>query len=167
MRFIEKFAKPWTAMLMMLAASACLLNQPDVPPTATVTELATATRAAKSPNCYMPVLYAEPVVDFQKVALVDGWGSLKSSQAEVLEVVKRKACETGADALVVLTTTAQERHNLLYTAEPNPARQAGADTQVGDYINDREKIPEIGSVGHPGTYVDAIAIIYPAPGAKP
>ena len=25
---------------------------------------------------------------------------------------------------------------------------------------DREKVPDIGSVGHPGTYVDAVAIIY-------
>jgi hypothetical protein len=31
-----------------------------MPPSATVTEIETTTRPAKDPNCYMPVIYAEP-----------------------------------------------------------------------------------------------------------
>jgi hypothetical protein len=83
----------------------------------------------------------------------------------VLEEVKRKACETGADALLVLSGTQQNTRKLVYQGAPNPARGSGTADQIpGDYLIDQEKVPDIGAVGHPGTYVDAIAIIYTNPG---
>jgi hypothetical protein len=124
--------------LWMLVAVAACATEPTMPPTANVTEIETTTRAAKDPNCYMPVIYAEPTVDYRKIAIVDAWASLQYSQQQVLEEVKRKACETGADA------------RLAY----------GADAPPGDYIMDRERQPDIGGVGHRGTYVDAVAIVY-------
>jgi hypothetical protein len=148
---------------LVLAAAGCFLDQ-NLPPSATVTEIEPTTRPARSPDCYMPVLYADPTVDYKKIAIVDGWGSLKASQEQVLEVVKRKACETGADALLILNGTEQTNRKLLYEGAPNPMRNSGTANQVpGDYLIDREKVPDIGSVGHPGTYVDAVAIIYTDP----
>src|SRR5262249_53228132 len=112
-------------------------------------------------NCYMPVLYADPTVDYKKIAIVDGWGSLKSSEDQVLESVKRKACETGADAVLLLSKDRQESRKLVYEGAPNPARNSQtAGQNQGDYLNDREKAAEIGAVGHRGIYVDAVAIIY-------
>ncbi|HEV3112701.1 MAG TPA: hypothetical protein VGY99_19625 [Candidatus Binataceae bacterium] len=160
MRAIAKFARPWMGLWMLVAVAACA-TEPTMPPTANVTEIETTTRAAKDPNCYMPVIYAEPTVDYRKIAIVDAWASLQYSQQQVLEEVKRKACETGADAVLVLSGNQQVTRRQLYEGEPNPTRLAyGADAPPGDYIMDRERQPDIGGVGHRGTYVDAVAIVY-------
>jgi len=154
-----KFASLCTGVLLLVAAAAC--TEPNMPPTATVTEIETTTRAAKDPNCYMPVIYAEPTVDYRKIALVDAWASLKYSEQQVLEEVKRKACETGADAVLLLSHTQQITRQQLFEGAPNSARLAGgANGPPGDYIMDRERQPDIGGVGHRGTYVDAVAIVY-------
>lgn len=164
---IIKFARPLVVVCLAAALSACLFSQPSTPPTATVTEIEPSTRPARSPDCYMPVLRADPTVDYQKIAIVDGWGSLKYTREQVMEVVKRKACETGADALLVIDTAEQNTRKLLYQGAPNPLRNSQtADWTPGQYINDREKVPDIGSVGHPGNYVDAVAIIYTDPNAN-
>ncbi len=160
MSAIANLAKPCLALILLLCAAACS-SEPNMPPTATVTEIETTTRPAKDPNCYMPVIYAEPTVDYRKIAIVDAWASLKYSQDQVLEEVKRKACETGADAVLLLSGTQQVTRRLLYEGAPNPTRLAGgADAAPGDYIMDREKASDIGTVGHRGTYVDAVAIVY-------
>ena len=78
-----------------------------LPPQATVTEIEPSGRAALPPDCNMPVLRREPLADFRKVAIVEGLGNLYSSEAEVLPVVQRKACETGADAIVILASKSQ------------------------------------------------------------
>jgi hypothetical protein len=167
MSAIIKHAKPWIVLWLMVAASACAFSQPSYPPSATITEIEPSTRPARSPDCNMPVLRGDPTVDYQKIAIVDGWGSLKYSQDQVMDVVKRKACETGADALLVIGSTEQDARKLLYEGAPNPARNSQTADQVpGDYINDRERVPGVGSVGHPGTYVDAVAIIYTDPAAR-
>jgi len=166
MSAIVKFTKPWIVAGLVLAAAACS-SQPTYPPSATVTEIEPSTRPARSPNCNMPVLRADPIVDYQKIAIVDGWGSLKYSRDQVMDVVKRKACETGADALVIIDAAEQNTRKLLYEGAPNPLRNSQTADQVqGDYIMDREKVPDVGSVGHPGTYIDAVAIIYNDPAAN-
>jgi hypothetical protein len=166
MSAIIKYARLWIVLWLAAAASACY-SQPTYPPSATVTEIQPSTRPARSPDCNMPVLRVDPTVDYQKIAIVDGWGSLRYSEDEVMDVVKRKACETGADALLVIDSTQQENHKILYEGAPNPAHTSqSADQAQGDYILDREKVPEIGSVGHPGTYVDAVAIIYTDPAVR-
>lgn len=55
----------------------------------------------------MPVLRHEPLQDFRKVAIVEGLGNVHDSEGDVLPAVQRKACETGADAIVVLTSKSQ------------------------------------------------------------
>jgi len=49
----------------------------------------------------MPVLRSEPLMDFRKVDIIEAVGSRFESESEVLPAVKRKACETGADAIVI------------------------------------------------------------------
>ena len=55
----------------------------------------------------MPVLRHEPLADFRKVAIVEAMGNRFATEADVLPAVQRKACETGADAIVVLTSKGQ------------------------------------------------------------
>ncbi len=160
MSTIAGLAKASIALSLIFALGACSA-EPNMPPTASVTQIETTTRPAKDPNCYMPVIYAEPTVDYRKVAIVDAWASLRYSESQVLDEVKRKACETGADAVLYLSGNQQKGRRLLYEGAPNPTREAsGAAESEADFINDREKESEIGSVGHRGTYVDAVAIVY-------
>ncbi len=162
---IGELVKASMALCLMAAFAACSA-EPNTPPMASVTQIETVTRPAKDPNCYMPVIYAEPTVDYRKVAIVYAWASLKYSESQVLEEVKRKACETRADAVLYLSGSQQKSRRLLYEGAPNPTRQAGGASETeADFINDREKEADVGSVGHRGTYVDAVAIVYTNPGA--
>jgi hypothetical protein len=91
---------------LMLAALGCA-QVVSLPPDVTVSEVEPSGRAAKPPDCNMPVLRHEPLKDFRKVAIVEALGNRFASEADVLPAVQRKACETGADAIVVLTSKAQ------------------------------------------------------------
>ena len=90
----------------MLAAVGCA-RVVSLPPQVTLSEMEPSGRAAKPPDCDMPVLRHEPLRDFRKVAIVEGLGNVYATEAEVLPAVQRKACETGADAIVVNTSKAQ------------------------------------------------------------
>jgi len=79
----------------------------SLPPQVTLSELEPSGRAAKPPDCTMPVLRHEPLRDFRKVAIVEALGNVYASEADVLPAVQRKACETGADAIVILASKAQ------------------------------------------------------------
>ena len=91
---------------LTLAAAGCA-HVISLPPQVTVSEVEPSGRAAKPPDCNMPVLRHEPLKDFRKVAIVEGLGNVYASEADVLPAVQRKACETGADAIVVNTSRAQ------------------------------------------------------------
>jgi hypothetical protein len=93
-------------ILLTLAASGCA-HIISLPPQVTLSEMEPSGRAAKPPDCNMPVLRHEPLKDFRKVAIVEGLGNVYASEADVLPAVQRKACETGADAIVVNTSRAQ------------------------------------------------------------
>lgn len=98
-----------TALVLIpvaLAAFGCA-HVLSLPPQVTLAEVEPSGRAAKPPDCNMPVLRHEPLTDFRKVAIVEGLGNVYASEADVLPVVQRKACETGADAIIILTSTAQ------------------------------------------------------------
>jgi len=83
-----------------------------LPPQVTVAEIEPSGRAAKPPNCDIPVLRTEPAADYRKVAIIEGLGNVFSPESEVLPLVKSKACETGADALLILTSKAQTSENM-------------------------------------------------------
>jgi hypothetical protein len=93
-------------LVATMAAAGCA-HVVSLPPQVTLSEVEPSGRAAKPPDCDMPVLRHEPLRDFRKVAIVEALGNRYASEADVLPAVQRKACETGADAIVVLTSRAQ------------------------------------------------------------
>jgi len=120
----------------MVAISGCV-KAATLPPQVSVAEIEPSGHAAKSPDCNMPVLRHEPLTDFRKVAIVEGVGNLYASEADVLPAVQRKACETGADAIVVFVSKSQTSESLtgyyinsvaIVYGKKNPAA-AGSATQ--------------------------------------
>jgi hypothetical protein len=84
----------------------------SLPPQATVAEVEPSGRAAKPPDCDMPVLRHEPLTDYRKVAIVEGLGNRFASEDQVMPVVRRRACETGADAIVIMISRAQTSESM-------------------------------------------------------
>jgi hypothetical protein len=129
-----------------------------------ITQLAPYAHAAKPPDCPMPVLAALPLASYQQIAIVEAWADVKDQQDDVLPALRRKACETGADALVILNSKRQDMKNLLYQATPNETFDESTKKNVysgqGEYIAEMEHTRRIGEAGHSGFYVDAIAIDY-------
>jgi hypothetical protein len=93
-------------------ASACA-RALQLPPQATYSEIAPSGRAAKSPDCDMPVLRHLPLTEYREVGLVEATGSVYATEDQVLPTVKRKACESGADAIVILTSKSQTSEGLV------------------------------------------------------
>jgi hypothetical protein len=113
------------------------------------------------------VLNAMPMGTYAQVAIVEAWADLKDTNEDVLPALRRKACETGADALVILNATHQNVQQLLYQASPNEQLNDTTQQNVyagqGDYIQEMEHTRRIGEAGHNGLYIDAIAITYTKP----
>jgi hypothetical protein len=95
------------AIIILAIAAAGCAHVVSLPPQVTLSEVEPSGRAAKPPDCNMPVLRHEPLRDFRKVAIVEALGNRYADEADILPAVQRKACETGADAIVVLTSRAQ------------------------------------------------------------
>jgi hypothetical protein len=83
-----------------------------LPPQATLTEIEPSGRAARDPNCTVPILHSEPLTDFRKVAIIEGLGNVYAQESDVMPAVMRKACETGADAILILTSKSQTSENM-------------------------------------------------------
>src|SRR5258708_25887025 len=96
-------------ILATLAAVGCA-HLVSLPPQVTLSEMEPSGRAAKPPDCNMPVLRHEPLRAFRKVAIVEALGNVYANEADVLPAVQRKACETGAHAIVVLTSKSQTKY---------------------------------------------------------
>lgn len=136
-----------------------------------VTQLAPYTNAAKAPDCQMPVLGVMPLRNLSQLAIVEVWADSKDQPPDVLPALQRKACETGADALVIINSEHQDVKNLLYGASPNQTLTNVTEKQAyanpGDYIKEAEHTRRIGEAGHNGFYVDAVAIDYLAEDQRP
>ncbi|HUN56823.1 MAG TPA: hypothetical protein VMU41_01810 [Candidatus Binataceae bacterium] len=148
---------------LLIAITGCS-SQRD-PLTVEVTQLAPYDRAAKAPDCNMPILDTLPLTNYTQVAIVEAWADLKDQPDQVMPELRRKACETGADALVVVNSAHQDIKNLLYRATPNEAQtdvdaKNGSTNQAGDYIREAEHTRRLGEAGHNGFYIDAVAIDY-------
>jgi len=129
-----------------------------------VIPLEASDRSAKGPGCSMPVLYAEPIGIFRKTTIIEGWGAL-GSENEMLESAKNRACEVGADALLILTDRNQVgTKKLLYGVSANGKERedtpAVMDNGEADFIRDAEHTPGVGERNHSGCYIDAVAIVY-------
>ncbi len=97
-------------MLLMIAPGC--QRALELAPQATVAQIEPSGRAAKGPDCTMPILRLEPLTDYRKVAIIEAVGSRYAEENDVMPVVMRKACETGADALLILTSRGQTSENL-------------------------------------------------------
>ena len=152
-----------------LAAAACASKRPTE---VFVTQVAPYVNPAKPPNCAMPVLDNEPIgTSFRQIAIVEAWADIKDTEADVLPELKRQACGTGADALMIIEGKSQSVKSLLYAANPNSTEtqvtaSANSNNQAGEYISMMEHTRRIGEQGHNGYYIDAIAIDYITPTDK-
>lgn len=97
---------------LALAVAGCAKAM-QMPPQATYTEIQASGVAARPPNCDIKVLRHEPLTEYRKVGIIEGTGSVYASEEDVLPAVKRKACETGADAIVILASKSQTTENLV------------------------------------------------------
>lgn len=135
-----------------------------VPMQVNIVQLANYMHAARPPECDMPVLDGLPLISYREVAIVEIWADIKDSQADVIPALKRKACETGADALVIVNSQHQDIKNFLYKASPNETLNEVTQQDVysgqGEYIKEAEHTRRVGEAGHNGLYVNAIAINY-------
>ena len=147
------------------AAAGCFTDKR--PTQVMVTQVATTIKPAKPPDCDMPVLTEEPATGYQELAIVEAWSDVNEDPAKVLPELKRKACATGAQALLVVSGKKQSDKKLLYGVTPNESETGVTSknrtpNQAGDYINKMQYIPRIGEGGHIGYYIDALAIDYAA-----
>lgn len=131
-----------------------------------VTQLGPYTHTAKAPDCRIPVLERMPLKSLSQIAIVEAWADVKDQPPDVMPALERKACETGADALVIINSQHQDIKNLLYAASPNESMNdvtaKNGYANPGDYIREAEHTRRIGEAGHNGFYVDAVAIEYNA-----
>ncbi len=98
---------------MIAALAAGCFKAAEIPPQVTYTEIQASGSAAKPPNCDIKILRHEPLGEYRKVGIIEAEGNVYASEADVLPAVKRKACETGADAVVILTSKSQTTENLV------------------------------------------------------
>jgi hypothetical protein len=153
------------AALFVLCISAAMGCSSERPTEVMVTQVSTVMRPAKPPNCNMPVLVEEPTVPFQQIAIVEAWADISKGQTDVLPELKRQACATGADALLIVSGKKQDVKSLLYGVTPNESETQvtstnGTSNQAGQYIQMMEHTRRIGEVGHSGYYIDGAAIEY-------
>jgi hypothetical protein len=130
-----------------------------------VTPISTAMSPARPPNCDMPVLTQQPTVAYQQIAIIEAWANVEEDPARVLPEMKRQACATGAQALLIVDNRKQDIKSLLYGPTPNEKENEITSenrdpNQAADYIKTMQHHPRIGEEGHTGYYVDAVAITY-------
>ncbi len=85
----------------------------SLPPQVDVAEIQPSGRAAKPPDCNMPVLRSDPATDFRRVAIIDATANTFENEGDLLPAVQRAACGTGADAIVITKSKAQTSEGLV------------------------------------------------------
>ena len=99
-------------LALAIAAPAFSCAKVALPPQITLSEVEPSGRAAKPPDCNLPVLRSAPLIEYREVAIIEGLGNRFVSESDVLPLVVSKACETGADAIVVKESRAQTSENM-------------------------------------------------------
>lgn len=159
-----------TLMAMAAAGWGCISPAAVNPPIVTTTPMGTAMRPAKPADCAMPVLDTMPLADHQQIALVDAWGDLAAKDEDLLKYLKRQACQVGADAVVLTSQHMQHEGELQIGAAPGrfgnigPGSEAaieqGAHIGIDPQGGGKKHHAVVGEAGHPGRYINGIAIVY-------
>jgi len=141
-----------------LLAAGCASHPP--PPKASFTQTATFDRPPKADDCFMPVLNREPLTDHRRIAIVEAWGAA-GQEDQVLAALKSSGCETGADALVIVEDQSQDNAKIGKFGLPmsNEDEEARMDLTQGQRFK-KDSTPKVGEAGHPGYYLDSVAIVY-------
>ena len=100
-------------MAIAAAIGGCASAVPKLPPQVTYTEIQASGVAAKPPNCDIRILRHDPLTEYRKVGIIEAEGSVYATEDEVLPAVKRKACESGADAIIVLTSKSETTEDIV------------------------------------------------------
>jgi hypothetical protein len=107
---VRKFSRITLTLLMLALLAACAKIR--LPPQITMSEIEPSGRAAKPPDCDLPVLRTPPLKEYREVAIIEGLGNRFVEEKDVLPLVIAKGCETGADALVINDSRAQTSENM-------------------------------------------------------
>jgi hypothetical protein len=130
----------------------------DVPaPSTTVSPMSSVMRPAKAPDCPIQVLSTMPTADVQQLALLDTWGDQSTNDADLMPELKRKACEIGADAVVITSNKSQHEGDQLVGWDSGVNSTVAAKTAN---VSQRMHDPEVGEVGHGGHYLSGVAIAF-------
>ena len=155
-RFGAKGVLSLTIAAIALSIAGCFEFEVPTPST-TVSPMSSVMRPAKSPDCPIQVLTSMPTTDFQQLALLDTWGDQSAKDVDLLTVIKRKACEIGADAIVITSDKSQHEGDQLVGWDSGPSSTVAAKTAN---VSQRMHDPEVGEVGHGGHYVSGVAIAF-------
>ncbi len=98
---------------LIAATAAGCFKAAELPPQVTYTEIQASGNAAKPPTCDITVLRHDPLTEYRKVGIIEAEGSVYASEQDVMPAVKRKACESGADAVIILTSKSQTTENMV------------------------------------------------------
>jgi hypothetical protein len=156
--------KPGVLTLATVVAIASLLTvgcaSHPPPPKASFMQTATFDRPPKAADCSMPVLGREPLTDHRRIAIVEAWGAA-GQEDQVLAALKSSGCQTGADALVIVEDQSQANANTAKFGLPmsNEDEEARMDLTQGQRFK-KDSTPKVGEAGHPGYYLDSVAIVY-------
>lgn len=125
-----------------------------------ITQIARYQRPAKPESCHMPILTSQPTRDFDQLAIVEGFADKNGDDNDLMPALKSKACETGADALLIVRHGPQASDS-----EENPGWFA---TLTGMGYSDPKLHPRrLGAMTSNGYYVEGIAINFMAPQEAP
>ncbi len=149
----------------MLAGLLAGCSTDQTPTKVMVTPIASAMLPAKPADCDMPVLICDPSAPYRQIAIVEAWANVDEDPANVLPELKRQACATGAQALLIVDNRKQDIHTMLYGVTPNATdtkvtSENKDPNQAATYIRMMQHHPRVGEEGHTGFYIDALAIEY-------
>jgi hypothetical protein len=110
----------------------------------------------------MPILHSDISANaYQRVAIVEAWGN-PGQENEVLDAVRRGACQTGADALLILSSQSQMdgRYGKMDLPKDSNEHQGEEDSAARVRSFKEGLAPKVGEAGHAGYYVDGVALVY-------
>jgi len=79
-----------------------------------------------------------------------------------MKSLEKKACELGADSLLVVSDTSQKTNKLVYdpsNEEAGSQGNASLSDSKGHEIIQKEHVAAVGERGHSGYYIEAYALV--------